>query len=113
LEGLNELLAWYEVGETRDLGDLGTCHTELLMYKHDDKHREEYVECSNELEIKSYGPEETGLTMITKTTFSDGRDPITNEHFHAYPKVWGKGAWTAVTLDDAKQMASDFAEGVS
>lgn len=29
------------------------------------------------------------------------------------PKPFGKGEWTAQTLDDAKQMASDFVEGVS
>lgn len=30
-----------------------------------------------------------------------------------YPEVWGKGEWTAQTLDDAKQMAMDFAKSVS
>ena len=29
------------------------------------------------------------------------------------PKIWGKGEWTAETLDDAKQMAIDFADSVS
>ena len=29
------------------------------------------------------------------------------------PKVWGRGSWKAETLEDAKQMAKDFAEGVS
>lgn len=29
------------------------------------------------------------------------------------PEEWGRGEWTAETLDDAKQMAIDFAEGVS
>lgn len=29
------------------------------------------------------------------------------------PAEWGKGEWTAQTLDDAKQMAIDFAESVS
>lgn len=28
------------------------------------------------------------------------------------PDVFGKGEWTAVTLDDARQMAIDFAESV-
>lgn len=28
------------------------------------------------------------------------------------PEVWGRGEWTAKTLEDAKQMAEDFAEGV-
>lgn len=29
------------------------------------------------------------------------------------PARWGRGEWTAASLDDAKQMAMDFAEGVS
>lgn len=30
-----------------------------------------------------------------------------------YPDEWGKGTWVATTLAEAKQMAIDFAEGVS
>jgi hypothetical protein len=29
------------------------------------------------------------------------------------PTVWGRGEWTAATLEDARQMAENFAEGVS
>lgn len=29
------------------------------------------------------------------------------------PEEWGRGEWRAETLEDAKQMASDFAEGVA
>lgn len=36
-----------------------------------------------------------------------------NNHLEEYPKVWGKGAWTAKNNDDAKRMAIDFADGVS
>ena len=32
--------------------------------------------------------------------------------FTQYPDEFGKGEWTAKTLDDAKQMAIDFADGV-
>jgi hypothetical protein len=35
------------------------------------------------------------------------------EHFSPFPKEWGKGEWTAKTMEDAKQMAIDFADGVS
>lgn len=34
-------------------------------------------------------------------------------HEAQFPKVYGKGEWTAKTLEDAKQMAIDFNEGVS
>lgn len=32
--------------------------------------------------------------------------------FIPFPEKWGKGEWTAKTLEDAKQMAIDFAESV-
>lgn len=32
--------------------------------------------------------------------------------FEPYPESFGKGEWTAKTLEDAKEMARDFAEGV-
>lgn len=34
-------------------------------------------------------------------------------HFSAYPKQWGRGEWKAETIEDAKQMAIDFAKSVS
>lgn len=36
-----------------------------------------------------------------------------NSTFYEYPEKWGRGEWEAKTLDDAKQMAIDFAESVS
>jgi hypothetical protein len=38
---------------------------------------------------------------------------ICSDNVQEYPEKWGKGEWTAQTLDDAKQMAMDFAESVS
>lgn len=35
------------------------------------------------------------------------------EHFVKFPEKWGKGEWEAKTLEDAKQMAIDFAKSVS
>ncbi len=37
----------------------------------------------------------------------------THEYFEEYPKEWGKGEWEAKTLEDAKQMAIEFAKSVS
>ena len=37
----------------------------------------------------------------------------TKEHFTPYPPLMGRGEWIAKTLDDARQMAIDYAEGVS
>ena len=36
----------------------------------------------------------------------------TRAMFKPYPEVWGKGEWKAETMEDAKQMAIDFADGV-
>ena len=33
--------------------------------------------------------------------------------FNPYPDIWGRGEWEAKTLEDARQMACDFAESVS
>ncbi len=37
----------------------------------------------------------------------------TGSVFHHFPEHWGRGEWEAKTLEDAKQMAIDFAENVS
>jgi hypothetical protein len=36
-----------------------------------------------------------------------------NIELHRYPKKWGRGEWTAKTLEESKLMAESFAEGVS
>ena len=33
--------------------------------------------------------------------------------FSEYPEKWGKGEWVAKNIEDAKQMAIDFARSVS
>jgi hypothetical protein len=35
------------------------------------------------------------------------------EEFEPYPETWGKGEWTSKNLEEAKEMAIDFAKGVS
>lgn len=37
----------------------------------------------------------------------------TMSHFTSFPQTYGRGEWTAQTLEDAKQMAVDFAVSVS
>lgn len=48
-----------------------------------------------------------------KVTYSFGKSKVRTDEFKPYPKKWGKGAWTAKNLDDAKEMAKAFAESVS
>ncbi len=38
---------------------------------------------------------------------------MTGSIFWRFPDAYGKGEWTALTMEDAKQMAKDFNEGVS
>lgn len=54
-----------------------------------------------------------GVLINTETKFRGADRDYTSRHFTEYPNVWGKGEWTAFTLDDAKQMAIDFSDGVS
>lgn len=66
--------------------------------------------------------EESGRPMF-EITWTRSLDPalVPNEKLrgkkasitHYGPDKYGRGAWTAETLDDARQMAQDFAEGVS
>lgn len=116
---LDDLLRWYDIDQERKLQNGKTCINKLISYKHYAKHKEPYINyevdsSSNSLieSGRSYGEEEIGLSILYKTEFSDNRESLKYEHFHAYPTQWGKGEWVAKTLEDAKQMAIDFAEGV-
>lgn len=37
---------------------------------------------------------------------------IAHSTFWPYPETWGRGEWEAQTMEDAKQMAMDFAEAI-
>lgn len=71
------------------------------------------------LEVSGEYATEDGLDGVRVSwTYSD---KVPNEKirgaisgiFQPYPDTWGRGEWTAQTLEDARQMACDFAEGVS
>jgi len=49
---------------------------------------------------------------LTFTTVQDDGGTINHDIFTTYP-AWGRGEWKAKTMEDAKQMAIDFARGVS
>lgn len=68
--------------------------------------------------IAEEGTEDGKLGIWVKYTYDDKVPNINMRNqigsvFSPYPEEWGKGEWTAKTLDDAKQMAIDFAMGVS
>lgn len=53
------------------------------------------------------------LKAFTEETGIQPEDIINAKHqmwFAQYPKTWGRGEWIAETLDDAKQMALDYAK---
>lgn len=84
----------------------------------------EFIECAvnfytdeNHIIINKYETIQNGklgleLTWEYTGTHSQKTKPILGV-FCEYPSQWGKGCWTAQTLDEAKEMAIDFARSVS
>lgn len=64
---------------------------------------------NKELDVKDPYGNRDGLGVLIETR---GKS-LGMKHWEPYPDKWGKGEWEAKTLDDAKQMAIDFARGVS
>jgi hypothetical protein len=60
---------------------------------------------------KSGGYENIGMYFEYTTYVLDDRETFQSQHFYEYPSEWGKGEWVAKTMEDAKEMARDFAEG--
>lgn len=65
---------------------------------------EEYTEKKNGILIQYTYNNEVPNESLRGTLYT---------HFCEYPKKWGKGKWVAKTIEEAKQMAIDFAESVS
>jgi len=93
----------FEVGSTTKLGDCG--------YKPSNK--DEFLDALkdwyNDGRYDKLKFTELGGGVHIISTMGE----LSSEQFEPYPDNWGKGEWTAYTLNDAKQMAKDFAEGVS
>lgn len=61
-------------------------------------------------------PESKGIRIeYTIIPIKPNKDSVmvSTKTFEEYPKKFGRGEWTAKTLDDAKLMAKDFADSVS
>ncbi len=73
----------------------------------------------NHLNVSGERVTEDGLDGVRISwTYSDGVPNVKirgciSGVFQPYPDTWGRGEWTANSLENAKQMACDFAEGVS
>ena len=61
-------------------------------------------------------PQEDGVRIqydsIPTSGPNKGKHTLSQDSVEPYP-IWGRGEWEAKTMDDAKQMAIDFADGVS
>ena len=94
----------FGIGSTVKIGSCG--------YKPSNK--KEFIESL----IGWYNDEMYGEVLLTEK--EDGvqvvLDPTQRAHgrsFEKYPEQWGRGEWTVETMEDAKQMAIDFAKSVS
>lgn len=54
-----------------------------------------------------------GCYLECSTVRKNDNSIFTGKYWQPYFDPWGRGEWEAKSLDDAKQMAKDFAEGVS
>ncbi len=48
-----------------------------------------------------------------RRVFTPNGEVLKHDMIEPWPEKWGRGAWKAETLEDARQMAIDFANGVS
>jgi len=106
----------FGVGSTVSPGNIGYMPpdkqefmSDILRFWSDDDH----------LDIRGEETREDGVLGVRVSwTYSDSIPNMaihgtTGGAFWAYPEEWGRGEWTAKTLEDAKQMAIDFAEDIS
>ena len=67
------------------------------------------------INVKDPRNKQTGLGCLLeyKTTRKKDKTNLIHLVWNKYPKKWGKGEWTAKNIKEVKQMAIDFAKGVS
>lgn len=107
----SERESWYQTV----VGEDGKCVLEDTPDDPDDHNLENYSSPDALKVEKVEGEMQDGVAVYYTYT-----DKIPNEklrgkeqrHFTPFPTKWGRGAWVAKDLDDARQMAVDFAEGV-
>lgn len=106
--------AKFEIGSKVKKGDCGykpkdkyDLLSEVKNFWVDTKERGELVK--EEIDIKDPNNYHSGKGVNIKYKVG----VVTSSQFEPYPNEWGKGEWVAETLEDAKQMAIDFARGVS
>jgi len=105
----------FEIGSTCEKGD---CHYRASNLD-DEKEKaarfwsDEHHDNVTVVETDTAGVLKVSWTYNYSTPNEDARGRIGGVEWHFDPKNYGRGEWTAETMEDAKQMAIDFNELVS
>ena len=68
----------------------------------------------SKLDVEDPYGESPGLGAYFKYWYRNKKgDKIESFSWEPYPEKWGKGEWTAKTLEEAKEMAIDFARAIA
>jgi hypothetical protein len=110
----------FGIGDTVKKGDCAYLPTnpddllnESLAFWVDDKEHTKVLR--TEKNVPDPHGDREGIGVLVEYEFTRKKDGATlgTIHWEPYPEKWGKGEWEAKSLEDAKEMAIAFAEGVS
>lgn len=115
-EYLETMIAWWWDDEYHEKtwGEHGT-HREKFVHYVEDPNASITGALMEQPGSEEIGPELHGVwihSLYNNKAPNQSLHGTVNDRFSEYPK-FGKGRWTAKTIEDAKQMAKDFADGVS
>jgi len=101
----------FGIGSTCKLGD---CHYQASNEQEFKQQVEKWYSEPDYLNINiREGQNDDRKGLWIKYNIRSNKELSTVETFEPYPLKWGKGEWTAKTIEDAKQMAVDFSNAVS
>ena len=107
----------FTIGSTVKKGDIGFRASNKEDFEEDLIHF--WTSDNDETEVKIQNRTDKGfelvITMSHDSTEHPGEKVKGQEYIwpYRYPKEYGRGEWTAETMEDAKQMAMDFAENIA
>jgi len=104
----------FGIGSTCKLGDCHFMPSNIKEFREQLKYWYENTLLYHNVKIKEGMNDDEKGVWVDYNIYTNGNKNIsTIKIFEPYPKKWGKGSWTAKTIEDAKQMAIDFAKSVS
>lgn len=80
-----------------------------FWYDHEERHSD--WKCEMDTKDPTNGRKGIGISYSYVSVAKDGSS-IKHSGFEPYPEKWGRGEWKATTMEEAKEMAIDFANGV-